>query len=199
MKSLAVVRDPELYATFADWPGVRGIPTSFVIQSGKVLWVGHPGAMKPVLNQVMAGRWTPDSEAQRETYLAQAQDFLRAWHDTRRPGPSLEATGHGLVARARDYPWIANNLAWALLTDISEDKRPLPLARKIAQAAYDGTSGEDYAITDTYARALYLTGNPRRALALQKRSRRLCKEQPGRDCAEIDSVLAVYRRGDSLP
>lgn len=43
----------------------EGIPASFVIQKGKVAWIGHPMAVEPILEQIQAGKYDMDAEAKK--------------------------------------------------------------------------------------------------------------------------------------
>lgn len=68
-----------------------------------------------------------------------------------------------------------NEMAWAILTDQRITKRDIPLALKLAKKAYDASEGEDAAIVDTYARALFDSGKVSEAIQYQKKAVELAK------------------------
>jgi len=42
-----------------------GIPASFVIQKGKVAWIGHPMEVETIIDQIKAGKYDMDAEAKK--------------------------------------------------------------------------------------------------------------------------------------
>ena len=63
-----------------------------------------------------------------------------------------------------------NQLAWSILTSEEVKKRDLPVALRFAKQANDLAKGEDAAILDTYARALFDNGKTQDAIATQKKA-----------------------------
>ena len=70
-----------------------------------------------------------------------------------------------------------NQLAWSILTSEEVKKRDLPAALRFAKQATDLTKGEDAAILDTYARALFDNGKTQEAIATQKKAIEKAPEQ----------------------
>jgi len=100
---------------------------------------------------------------------------------------------HVLLTRKKDVPGAAkvgaqvlkdvddaetlNEFSWVILTDEElEGVRDTKLALDVAKKANDLTSGKDWSIVDTYARALFETGDKKAALAEQKKSIALAEE-----------------------
>ena len=96
-----------------------------------------------------------------------------------------------------DEPEAMNSVAWALLTEVPADRRPVQLALQIAEVANRGSKGESDHILDTYARALYLTGDSAQAISVQSKAVKLCRAHKGR-CGELEEVLAIYEAGKKL-
>jgi len=90
--------------------GQNGIPTAFIVQEGKIAWIGHPMSMDRALQQVASGKWDLDAaraqfkeeQEQRrklrevQTRLAKAQRsgdpkaFLAALDEMMAEDPKLE-------------------------------------------------------------------------------------------------------------
>jgi tetratricopeptide (TPR) repeat protein len=72
---------------------------------------------------------------------------------------------------------LLNEMAWTLLTEGRIKKRDLPLATKLAKAAYDACEGKEATIVDTYARALADSGRLDEAITYQKRAVDLAQDE----------------------
>lgn len=84
-----------------------------------------------------------------------------------------------------------NEMAWTLLTDDNIKTRNLALALKLAQVAFDASSGKDPGVLDTYARALFDNGKAAEAVAQQKRAIELTTEKDRK--AEMEQSLKLYQ------
>jgi thiol-disulfide isomerase/thioredoxin len=96
----------------------------------------------------------------------------------------LEELSKKLAATPAKNAMMLNDIAWALLTDQKIKKRDLPLALKLARAAYDASEGKEAAIVDTYARAMFDNGKMDEAIQLQKKAVELCKDDTQRAVLE---------------
>ncbi|MCX8108939.1 MAG: redoxin domain-containing protein [Verrucomicrobiae bacterium] len=85
---------------------------------------------------------------------------------------------------------LLNELAWILLTDSRIKKRNLPLAMKLAKAAFDASEGKDPAILDTYARALADSGRIEEAIIHQRKAIELVSDQDYK--TELEQTLQAY-------
>lgn len=63
-----------------------------------------------------------------------------------------------------------DQMAWAILTDDQIQDRDIPLALKLAKAAVDASKAKEPSALDTYARALFDSGNAREAAAWQRKA-----------------------------
>lgn len=102
----------------------------------------------------------------------------------------LAELGRKLGAIETDNAQLLNEAAWRILTESSVKRRDLPLAAKLAKAAYDACQGQDAAIVDTYARALFDTGQTAEAITYQRKAVQLCEDESMR--AELKAALERY-------
>lgn len=77
----------------------------------------------------------------------------------------------------KDNAMLQNQLAWELLTHEGVKDRDLELAERIATRANDAAQGNDPAIVDTLARALFLQGKKDKAIELQEKAVSLAPEE----------------------
>lgn len=90
-----------------------------------------------------------------------------------------------------------NQIAWILLTDENVKKRDVALATRIAKAAYDACEGKDASVVDTYARALFDSGQVDDAIREQKKAIELCQDNDMRK--ELEANLQTYQAKKSGP
>lgn len=66
--------------TWLEAAGQNGIPASFIVdQKGRVVWIGHPMELEPVLKEVLAGTFDAEKHASQANELKQLQhDFMEA-------------------------------------------------------------------------------------------------------------------------
>lgn len=197
LSPLSVAVDPDTTRTFMKQFKVRGIPTAFLIQNKKVMWVGHPAELKPVLQRAMDGRWTPTSQAEARALAAKAQRVSEYWRNGGTLTPKARKDASELARMGKDYPMVLNNVAWLMLTETKPDARPLELALKLAEVANASSGGANFYVLDTYARALYLKGDKARAVTLQKQAIDLCAKANDQ-CGELSQILTRYQSGEPL-
>lgn len=76
--------------TWMQAAGQEGIPASFVINDGKVAWIGHPSNLGPVLDKIKAGTFDAKAEAaEREARESESKKMQEAVK------PIFEATATG--------------------------------------------------------------------------------------------------------
>jgi len=181
---------------------VPGIPNAYVIdKSRKVVWQGHPGALEPVLEAVLAGkhdvaaaRKADQERRKKEEKRRSAQKLMDKYFDSvSKHGESDSARRLGrLVFRAiGDDPWLLNGLSWNILTLEDLKYRDLELALTVGKAAYDACEGQDASIVDTYARAPFDNGKVAEAIEYQKKAVALEKDAESR--AGLEVTLKEYQ------
>ncbi len=124
----------------------NGIPCAFVIgKDGKIAWIGHPAAMDNVLDEVIAGTWDVQAEAQRQEV---------EWRN-RQERAKLEAPIQAAL-RARDNKAVieAIDKAVAVQPEMEQDLMPVKF-RALLQS--------DEAAAFAYLRALSEKGSIEKA------------------------------------
>ena len=93
-----------------------------------------------------------------------------------------------------DNAMMQNQLAWSILTlkDIPDDQRDLKLALKLAERAVKATQGHDGAILDTLARAQFVNGLKKEAIATQQKA---VKASPDESKKDLQATLDSYKKG----
>ena len=153
--------------------GASGIPRSYIINDGEVVWSGHPMQIDPVLAAVVSDRWTAGHA---EHYRELPELYESYFADIN--GNALKraaATGTEIVQYGDLYPSMLNNFSWQILTDVSEGRRDVPLALAAAEKAC-GLGPENAAHLDTLAVALYQSERLEEAIAVQERAVALLTE-----------------------
>lgn len=171
--------------------GASGIPYSYLVVAGAIVWHGHPAGLDRVLPRVLDGSW----DLELATRHAAAPKAMAAY---------VAAIGEGDAAAARpsaqpllDEPRIGastkNELSWGILTDLPEDKRDLELALLLAEQATDEAGHDNWAYEDTLGLAYFENGRLDDALAAQKTAVKACEEQgAGRACQELRDRLVQF-------
>jgi thiol-disulfide isomerase/thioredoxin len=90
----------------------------------------------------------------------------------------------------KDNAQVLNAISWMILDDEGITRRDLPLARRAAERANELTQGKDPAIMDTFARALFDSGERDRAIQVQTDAVKLAPEGPMKE--ELDQRLKEY-------
>jgi len=103
-----------------------------------------------------------------------------------------EALAKKLEALSSDDAEALNQIAWTLLTDENIKHRNLKLAMKMARAAVDASAGKDASVLDTYARALFDTGEVAEAVNQQQRAVNLCDDANKK--SELEATLQSYQK-----
>jgi hypothetical protein len=90
---------------------------------------------------------------------------------------------------------LLNRLAWDILTHPDVKYRDLTLALRAAKKANDVTNGENAAILDTYARALFDNGKVTEAIKLQRQAVAAAKDETMR--GELQATLEKYEQSST--
>jgi thiol-disulfide isomerase/thioredoxin len=187
--------------------GQNGIPTAFIVdKKGQVVWVGHPMAMDTPLKEVVEG--TFDVEAFRTEFGKQAERekarreveglaqeyFALAAGDG--DDPKMKEIGTRIYEKMSEDPVFLNAFSWEILTGDSLKHRDPDLALKAAKQANQLTQGKDASIVDTYARALWDTGDRESAVREQRKAVELASDNP-RMKADLEETLRRYESDSS--
>lgn len=167
-----------------------GIPRTYIIDDGEVVWSGHPMEIDPVIATVVSGQWTPQ-HAERYRVLP---GMFAAYFDDISSGKAGRAatTGAEIVAHGELYPGMLNNFSWLILTEVSDQGRDVSLALAAAQKACE-LEPESAAYLDTLAVALHQSQRLDEAIAVQERAiAALPDGDPARQ--ELQDRLDQFRR-----
>ena len=170
-----------------------GIPRTYIVEDGEVVWSGHPMEIDPVIATVVSGQWTPQ-HAKRYRMLP---EMFTSYFDDVGSGKtsSAAATGEELVAYGELYPGMLNNFSWLVLTEVDGSRRDVPLALAAAEKACR-LEPESAAHLDTLALALYQSQRLEEAIAVQERA--IASLQDGDPAQqELQGRLEQFRREHS--
>ena len=103
----------------------------------------------------------------------------------------FQAFMFALFKVAADEAQLLNEIAWTILTEEEVKSRDLDLALKVAKKANEVSGGEDPAILDTYARALFDNGKVDEAIEVQKKALELAKDHKAMR-KELEEALKKY-------
>lgn len=92
----------------------------------------------------------------------------------------------------KDNAQVLNSIAWVILDDEGITKRDLPLAKRLSERANTLTGDKSPAVMDTYARALFETGEKDKAVEVQSRAVQLAPEGDMKD--ELQKRLDDFKK-----
>lgn len=196
-----VVAQDEGRATFKQYMeafGQRGIPHAFVVnKKGQIAWHGHPMAdLDAAIEAVVSGTHSIEEARAEARRMAEMRErsvkLLGTLRDYFQLVNRAEALGDQLLEEAKGNADVLNAFAWRILTDPGVRARDLDLALRVARAAYDASDGKNAAIVDTYARALWDTGEKVDAVKLQKKAVSLCTNSAMK--ADLEKTLEEYQK-----
>lgn len=162
--------------------GRNGIPSAFIVNGdGQVAWMGHPMAMDEPLQQIIAGDY--DIEAARKAIRTE-QLTVTAMNELREAGATGKWDRAGDLATALMHESFAENpqglnaLSWFIVS--SEQTIPaetLKIALKAGKTANEQTDWKDWSALDTYALAVFKSGDIAEAIKLQNKAIELAPPQ----------------------
>ena len=170
--------------------GARGIPRSYIVSDGQVVWSGHPVQLDQPLAMVVAGEWSP-AQAQ---FIAALPGLYQQYFEQARAGNAAAAAEHGeaILTRAGQMPSVLNDLSWNILTDLPEGRRDLTLAVRAARSAVR-SKPDSAAYLDTLGLALYQSGEVSEAISVQERAVASCAQQKEAFCGDLQERLQQFR------
>ena len=179
----------------------KGIPQVFVVdKKGKIVWEGHPMfGLDEVVARVVSNEYDVKSllaiSDELMKHMAEKQELLKKYLQlvsTSKDAEGAKEMGEALLTKVGDDADLLNGLSWTVLTADWVQTRDLDLALRAAKVANDATHGENPAILDTYARALWDTGKKSEAVKYQKKAVELAASEPMK--AELAETLKKYEK-----
>jgi len=170
-----------------------GIPHAFIIdKEGRVVWHGDPmGSLDKALEEVISGKFNLEQARKHDRITKLQLQYIDA---ANAPGTRAKAAqiGDMIVSELGNNAAGLNAFAWRILTDRRLQHRDAALALKAAKRAYDLDGAKDPGVVDTYARALFESGDKQAAIEQQKAAIRLAKDEGQR--IEFEGTLKKYQR-----
>lgn len=194
---VAVDDNRKTFANYMEAFEQGGIPTAFIVdKAGKIVWYGHPMAdLESVLGKVVAGKFDVAAYKVEQEKSEKLQKDMGGYLDQ-----TLAATytdkakedGTSFVKSCEDQAML-NQFAWIILTHPRVKHRDNALALVASKKAYDLAKGQDPAITDTYARALFDSGDQTKAVQYQKEAIAKVNDPDQKQAFEV--ALKKYEAG----
>ena len=117
------------------------------------------------------------------------RDYVEAVGENGDEGKAA-ALGKQLAELKIDSAELLNGIAWTIMTEERIKHRDTKLALNLAKRAVEASKGEEAGILDTYARALFESGNTAEAIAQQKKAIGLAEDADLQ--AELKETLNKY-------
>jgi len=149
--------------------GQSGIPHAFLVDPrGKIIWHGHPMLnLERVIREALRGDY--DMEAFKKAEVVEKQwipTYARMVIEGNNSDQARELAER-ILNHGRSNPSLMNNFSWFLLTDERIQSRDLNVALAAAKIAFEGTERSDASSADTYARALFDSGDVEEAIRIE--------------------------------
>ncbi len=106
--------------------------------------------------------------------------------------PEMTKLGEQLPAKLKSRPDLANNVAWAMLTEKSVVHRDVPLAVQISKQACEDSQWKRGTFIDTYARALFDSGKKDEAITYQEKAIATAQDH---EKESMTKTLRCYKEG----
>jgi thiol-disulfide isomerase/thioredoxin len=100
--------------------------------------------------------------------------------------------GAELAGKIKGQPELANNIAWAILTDENVKHRDLPLAVQIAKQGVEDSESKSAQVLDTYARALFDSDKKEAAVKAQEKAVAVATDE---EKPALERTLKAYKEG----
>jgi thiol-disulfide isomerase/thioredoxin len=141
--------------------GQDGIPAAFIIQAGKIAWIGHPMSMEKALEQVVAGKFDLEKAKDRAAAEKKIEAFYRK---AMKGGDEAELLKEAKELEALD----------AKLGGISPDGEKFDAQEVLKQAKFS-------AAMQAYQKALFVGGEAAETEKLETAARAAAKDSAPKD------------------
>lgn len=185
--------------------GQDGIPHSFVVKQGRVVWHQNPleEGLDAVIEKALAGEFGPEQIKTLQKEQKERQERLdKAFQIGGRYFETLDLTGaenktkrrelgEKFLEFAKDEPMLLNQWAWILMeSHAGNEQRDMDLVVKAGKLACEATDWNDANVLDTYARSLFETGERDEAIKWQKKAVELAKVDEQKE--QLQKTLKRY-------
>lgn len=181
------------YKTYMEPFDQDGIPHAFIIdKEGRLVWHGHPlGSLDKAIEELLSGKFNLEGAKKYDRIGKLQKKYVETVNAPGTRGQATELGATIIDELGKDAAGL-NSFAWRILTDHRIEYRDATLALKAARLAYELGGSKDPAIVDTYARALFESGEKQAAIQQQKAAIGLAKDEGQR--IEFESTLKKYQR-----
>lgn len=170
-----------------------GIPHAFIVdKDGQLVWHGHPmGSLDKALEELLSGKFNLEQVKQNDRITKMQLEYIEL---VNAPATRDRATelGNTIISELGKNVGGLNAFAWRILTDRRLKHHDAALALRASKQAYELGGTKDASIVDTYARALFESGQKEAAIEQQKAAIALAKEEGVR--IEYEGTLKKYQR-----
>lgn len=178
--------------------GQNGIPTAFIVDKDlNVAWVGHPMAeLDQVLEQVVSGDFDPAAFQEQMEVREMQRALVNSMINAAQQGDvdAVNAAAEDALAKYPKEKDLLGAVAWLLLDHPNEKIRNPELSLKVVKAALEVGGDKDSMVIDTFARALYDSGDVEKALIEQQKAIDLA---PNEDIkGQLIQTLERYQAGN---
>jgi thiol-disulfide isomerase/thioredoxin len=179
-----------------------GIPTAFIIQNGKIAWIGHPMKLEEPLAKIVSGQWDlaaaakerlakKELDRKEEAALAKMRPFYAA-KDYKAIVPLIdEALSHDPELAPR-----LEQLKFVVLCNGGEAERALEIGAKLLANKFDNAAALNGLFWDVIDPDLKNNVDPRVAALAVKAARRAVELTKGEDASYLDTLAAALFRTD---
>ncbi|MBI3737149.1 TlpA family protein disulfide reductase [Candidatus Sumerlaeota bacterium] len=185
---------------------IEGIPHAFIVnKDGKIIWHGHPlDDLEETLEKVVAG--TYDLKAAKNAAVDKKDAAIRASNAQEKLIPkyfslvqsgkkdAAAELGRRIVLDAGKDSNLLNEFAWHILTEIEPGMRDPAIALAAAKKAVEASGGKEWSVLDTYARALFESGQAAEAAENQKKALELFDADRKKRMEEIQQTMLDQRQ-----
>ena len=180
-----------------------GIPTAFVIQDGKIAWIGHPMSMDEPLAQVVAGDWKPGEMAEKRLVRkAKEKKLMAVRSKVYSPYRShdFKATLAAINEVTTSAPELADDFApirFASLCNSGEIDKGMKLGEKLYEEHKDSAGALNNIFWDVIDPELNANPDPQVAHLARRASERAVELSDGKQFAYLDTLAeAQFVTGD---
>lgn len=179
--TVAVDAKKEMSNAYMKAFGQGGIPHAFIVdKQGNVAWHGHPMMMDEVLEGVVNGtfdavEYAKQQAVEQEKIAKIRKNFTDYFTKVADKATAGDAKEIGVEVVKDSDSQMLNAFAWRILTGVNEDSRDIKLALRAARKANKLEKGNNPAILDTFALAMFESGKTQKAIELQTKAVEISK------------------------
>ena len=183
----------------------NGIPAAFIVQDGKIAWIGHPMSMDKPLAQIVAGEWKPGEMA--ETRLAEKTKekkmmAVQAKVFTPYRSRDYKATLAAIEEATTSAPELAADLApiqFACLCNSGEIDKGLKLGEKLFEENKESAPALNNIFWNVIDPKLNASPDPQVARLALRASERANELTDGKEYSNLDTLAeAQLATGDPV-